>query len=416
MSLRIRRGTDAERLLITPLAGELVYTTDTKEVFVGDGSTVGGRAVTSFTNEQAEVVLRETLGESDLLINNTHTGITFSYDSGLGVITAEVNEVGLGGFKTIIVNEQDDVEADETNNILTLVAGSGISITTNAAEDSITFESTGLVVVADDTTPSLGGDLDINGFRIIGNGDFDVTGTIRATDFVGTVTGDVKGSVFGDDSSILVNANTGDFTGAFNTPLIRLEGARIITKGSTGEFDPIFFVDDDAGFIRMHPREGGIELRGIIDPSAPSVNNTLQHYISRGSNISPTAVVPGDSLSGSTILAHDGGDFQFAGYNGYVVDPRYTPAPGSVKALYTIAFPDRASPDDTIFTADTDGVLSTPVALWVRPLADPATRDAALPNGVVQPGMVVFLLNDGLGSPKMQVNTDGTITGWVNLN
>ena len=42
MALQIRRGTDAERGGITPLAGELVFTTDTKKLFVGDGSTVGG--------------------------------------------------------------------------------------------------------------------------------------------------------------------------------------------------------------------------------------------------------------------------------------------------------------------------------------------------------------------------------------
>jgi hypothetical protein len=42
MALQIRRGTDAQRLTITPAEGELIYTTDTKMLFVGDGSTVGG--------------------------------------------------------------------------------------------------------------------------------------------------------------------------------------------------------------------------------------------------------------------------------------------------------------------------------------------------------------------------------------
>ena len=42
MALRLRRGTDAERLLIVPLAGELIYATDTKRVYVGDGVTEGG--------------------------------------------------------------------------------------------------------------------------------------------------------------------------------------------------------------------------------------------------------------------------------------------------------------------------------------------------------------------------------------
>ena len=47
MSLRIRRGTNAERSGVTFFEGELVYTTDTKKLFVGDGSTVGGIAVDS---------------------------------------------------------------------------------------------------------------------------------------------------------------------------------------------------------------------------------------------------------------------------------------------------------------------------------------------------------------------------------
>ena len=42
MALQVRRGTNAERLGITPLAGELVYTTDTKQLYVGDGATAGG--------------------------------------------------------------------------------------------------------------------------------------------------------------------------------------------------------------------------------------------------------------------------------------------------------------------------------------------------------------------------------------
>ena len=47
MSLRIRRGTNAQRAGVTFFEGELVYTTDTKKLFVGDGTTVGGVAVDS---------------------------------------------------------------------------------------------------------------------------------------------------------------------------------------------------------------------------------------------------------------------------------------------------------------------------------------------------------------------------------
>ena len=42
MSFRLRRGTNAERLLITPDEGEPLFTTDTQKLYVGDGSTAGG--------------------------------------------------------------------------------------------------------------------------------------------------------------------------------------------------------------------------------------------------------------------------------------------------------------------------------------------------------------------------------------
>ena len=47
MALKLRRGSEAIRGTITPAEGELIYTQDTKQVFVGDGSTLGGIKVTS---------------------------------------------------------------------------------------------------------------------------------------------------------------------------------------------------------------------------------------------------------------------------------------------------------------------------------------------------------------------------------
>lgn len=65
MAFKIRRGTNAERLTITPAQGELIYTTDTKKLYVGDGSTVGGTAIdTELPIELVnnELILRPTLG------------------------------------------------------------------------------------------------------------------------------------------------------------------------------------------------------------------------------------------------------------------------------------------------------------------------------------------------------------------
>jgi NAD(P)-dependent dehydrogenase (short-subunit alcohol dehydrogenase family) len=47
MALQIRRGLESERAGITPDAGELLYTTDEKLVYVGDGATLGGNQLLS---------------------------------------------------------------------------------------------------------------------------------------------------------------------------------------------------------------------------------------------------------------------------------------------------------------------------------------------------------------------------------
>lgn len=41
-TIKIKRGLEVNRFSIIPAAGEIIYTTDTKEIFIGDGSTVGG--------------------------------------------------------------------------------------------------------------------------------------------------------------------------------------------------------------------------------------------------------------------------------------------------------------------------------------------------------------------------------------
>jgi hypothetical protein len=45
MALKLRRGLSSDRTTVTPAEGELLYTTDTKLVYVGDGSTAGGNVI-----------------------------------------------------------------------------------------------------------------------------------------------------------------------------------------------------------------------------------------------------------------------------------------------------------------------------------------------------------------------------------
>ena len=79
MSLRIRRGTDAQRTSLTFDLGELVWTTDSQKLYVGDGITAGG------INAMA------TMAGTGFTFNPTTQRIDFSVPN-LNLNTSEVSE------------------------------------------------------------------------------------------------------------------------------------------------------------------------------------------------------------------------------------------------------------------------------------------------------------------------------------
>ena len=80
-------------------------------------------------------------------------------------------------FSTISVAGQSNVVADATTDTLTIAAGTGITVTTTAGTDTVTFATSAITSVAADTSPQLGGDLDVNGNSIISasNGNISIT-------------------------------------------------------------------------------------------------------------------------------------------------------------------------------------------------------------------------------------------------
>lgn len=54
VTIRVRTGLEANRMLITPSMGELLVTTDTRKMYAGDGTTPGGVAVGSSCNVVAD--------------------------------------------------------------------------------------------------------------------------------------------------------------------------------------------------------------------------------------------------------------------------------------------------------------------------------------------------------------------------
>jgi len=119
---------------------------------------------------------------------------------------------------------------DTVARTFTFTSNDGLGFTT----DAITFD------VVEDTTPQLGGDLDLNSSDITGTGDVNITGSVTASagftgDVTGNVTGDLTGNVTGDltgDVTGNVTGNiTGDVTGNADTATA-LETARTIAGQS----------------------------------------------------------------------------------------------------------------------------------------------------------------------------------------
>ena len=84
--------------------------------------------------------------DADQSVGSGQDNYVMTYDHSAGTIGLEAAASGGGAsntFKTIAVSGQSDVVADSSTDTLTLVAGSNITLTTDASTDSITIASSG---------------------------------------------------------------------------------------------------------------------------------------------------------------------------------------------------------------------------------------------------------------------------------
>jgi len=196
MALRLRRGTNAERLTVTPQSGEIIYVTDSKKLYVGDGSTVGGNLV-SGVNDIIDDATPQLGGDLDLnnknIVGNGNINIT-------GTITATGN-INLGdGAGGDVISVGGDVNGNlipSTDESFNLGSASGrwqnLWASGAVISGNIDAQTINSNIVADDST------LAYNSATNTFNGAF--TGALS-----GTLDGDVTGSVFADDSTLIVDA------------------------------------------------------------------------------------------------------------------------------------------------------------------------------------------------------------------
>ena len=91
MALKLRRGSEAIRGTITPAEGELIYTQDTKQVFVGDGSTLGGNRVTSGVETGTQNSLASYQANGDVLSPTT----SLTWDENLNILKVDAGVIAV---------------------------------------------------------------------------------------------------------------------------------------------------------------------------------------------------------------------------------------------------------------------------------------------------------------------------------
>jgi hypothetical protein len=162
MALKLRRGTEANRTSITPAEGELIYVTDTKKLYSGDGTTAGGVLVTGGGGADIPGIDDNTTAGAVLTLGD----LVIAIDADLSITGYEIN---------------GDGDIDITGNITASGAGTGI-ITASSFVGDVTGNVTG-----------------------------DASG-----DHTGTFVGDMTGSVFGNDSTVMVDGNNNTLHGNLN--------------------------------------------------------------------------------------------------------------------------------------------------------------------------------------------------------
>ena len=260
MALQLRRGTNAERAAETFAVGELIYTTDTKQIYVGDGSTQGGVLVSS-SAASSPASLTQNLSLNGFNISGTgNISATAFVGDGSG-LTGIASGAGIEEGQEYAIDIQGNVRGDDTTVLVDAALGrvsadhygdgsnlTGITLnqlanvdTTGVTTNSVLkYDGADWVIGVDNNSGGGGGgdgitegqtyDINITGDVladdstvlvntatqvIIAPGGFtgdingDLTGNsagVHTGNVIGDVTGDVIGSVFGDDSTLIIDS------------------------------------------------------------------------------------------------------------------------------------------------------------------------------------------------------------------
>lgn len=296
MAFRLRRGTDAERQSVVFAEGELIYVTDTQEVYAGDGTTAGGNRITGAVSASPASLTRDlNLATHDITGTgniNIAGSITATQFVGDGSLLTNLPDTGGGGADivegdTYIINVQGDVVSDDSTVLVDANTGSFTGDGSNLTNITLNqLDDVGaLSPNANDVLAYVGGNwtsIDIDSIYAPPGGD----GIIEGQTYDINITGDV----LADDSTVLVNTATqaisapGGFTGNITgdvTGDITGNVTGDVTGNLIGDATGSLFADDSS--LVVDGLTGNIHAQDIITSQNVSIkrpdNGVTQLYL-----------------------------------------------------------------------------------------------------------------------------------------
>ena len=186
-----------------------------------------------------------------LSIEAGSAALTISTDAATGIVTITNAAPAGNAFRYVVVDSDfgSPIEANSSNGSVNIVAGAGITLAKDTALDKVTItvnpvfdlrgsvfgdDSTVMVNAIDRVITAAGGFIGNVAGNVTGNVTGNLTGNVTGN-LTGNVTGDVKGSLVGDDSTFIINGIDNTVTGTTVTAgSIRLTGGTISTTDSSG--------------------------------------------------------------------------------------------------------------------------------------------------------------------------------------
>jgi hypothetical protein len=312
-------------------------------------------------------------------------------------------------FVTIAVSGQTDVVADSASDTLTLVAGTGVTITTDATGDSVTIAATGsggTVTSIATSAPLSGGTITSTGTISITQSDASTDGYLSSTDW-STFNGKQNALTFGNltetTSSILtITGGTGAVVGSGTT--IAVTQASASTSGFLSSADWNTFNDKEPTVTKGNLTEATSSVLTITDGTGAVIGSGTSIQVSQSSSSTSGYLSSADWTTFNGKASYAFKTISVSGQSDIVADAAddtLTIVEGGKIVLTTDATADSL----TIAHGTADGVdIALATAFQSRVVADGGTFEAVWPVAAA-----LGLLSGGVPSAVASNNVDGEV-------